>query len=107
MEKYLGRAPEKHVEGLRYAKITGFPAYLLLVFKRFSNNGYTVEKDNSHLVYQPKLQISIQNTTANYRLLGQVCHEGEYETGKYRALVLMEHANKWYEVEDLHSVEVI
>ncbi len=33
-----------------------------------------------------------------YRLQGQVCHTGEYETGRYKAIVYMEDANKWFEI---------
>lgn len=35
--------------------------------------------------------------------MAQICHEGDYLTGKYKILFHMESANKWFEIEDLES----
>jgi len=38
-------------------KITQFPKYLIVVFKRFYNNDYKVEKDTSQVLYSGYLDI--------------------------------------------------
>lgn len=76
LEKYTGKQPEKHEKGLRYAKIIDFPAYLVLIFKRFASNGYTVEKDNSCLLYKAEMIIESDGKKGLYKLNSQICHSG-------------------------------
>jgi ubiquitin C-terminal hydrolase len=39
--------------------------------------------------------------------MGQVCHSGDFPTGKYRVAVLMLEAGKWLEIEDLEWREIM
>lgn len=70
----------------------------MLIFKRFTNNGFSVEKDNSCLLFKIEIVIESDGKKGVYGLQGQVCHTGEYETGRYKAIVYMEDANKWFEI---------
>jgi hypothetical protein len=38
-------------------KITHFPKYLVIVFKRFYSNDYSIEKDSSQVLYSGYLEI--------------------------------------------------
>lgn len=51
MEYYLGKKGKNQGEGLLYIKITQFPRYLIIIFKRFSSNDYNIEKDSSQVLY--------------------------------------------------------
>jgi len=51
MEHYLGTRGKVQGEGLLYVKITEFPRYLIIIFKRFSSNDYNVEKNSSQVLY--------------------------------------------------------
>ena len=63
--------------------ITEFPRYLIIVFKRFASNDYTIEKNTTQVVYSGILDIQGHR----YKLIGQVCHEGTHEKGSYKAAV--------------------
>lgn len=54
---YLGQKGKIQGEGLIYMKITNFPKYLLVVFKRFYSNDYSIEKDSSQVLYSGHLDI--------------------------------------------------
>jgi U4/U6.U5 tri-snRNP-associated protein 2 len=101
MEYYLGKRGKIQGEGLLFMKITHFPKYLLIVFKRFYSNDYTVEKNCSQVLYSGQLEIEQHK----YRLIGQICHQGPAEGGSFRAAVC--HADRWFEVEDLLVTEVL
>jgi hypothetical protein len=47
MERYSGGKGVSEDEGLTFMKITNFPRYLNLVFKRFNKTEYKMEKDAS------------------------------------------------------------
>jgi ubiquitin C-terminal hydrolase len=83
MQYYLGEKGRVQGEGLLYVKITEFPRYLAIVFKRFSANDYNVEKNSSQVLYSGCLEIE----GLVYRLVGQVCHQGNSESGSYKAAV--------------------
>jgi ubiquitin C-terminal hydrolase len=91
LQYYLGQKGKIQGEGLLYALITTFPRYLVIAFKRFTTNDYNVEKNTSQVVYSGNLEIEGHR----YRLLGQICHQGNAETGSYKAAV--QHGGKWYE----------
>lgn len=55
MGYYLGLKGKIQGEGLLYMKITSFPKYLTIVFKRFYSNDYSVEKDSSQVLYSGNL----------------------------------------------------
>jgi ubiquitin C-terminal hydrolase len=95
LEYYSGSKGKVKGEGLIYIKITKLPRYLVLIFKRFHNNDYTMEKDSSHVIYSGNFEIGEQK----YQLIGQICHEGTYEQGNYKSYVLM--GDKWFSAEDL------
>lgn len=57
MQYYLGTKGKIQGEGLVYMKITRFPKYLVIVFKRFYSNDYSVEKDSSQVLYSGYLEI--------------------------------------------------
>lgn len=80
---------------------------MIILFKRFSNNGYSIEKDNSQLIYSSKLTLASNNNKAYYNLVNQIGHTGDYETGKYKTLTFFDQAKKWFEIEDLDVREVI
>jgi ubiquitin C-terminal hydrolase len=98
---YLGQKGKIQGEGLRFMRITSFPRFLVLVFKRFYSNDYTIEKDTSQVIYSGNLEIEGQK----YRLISQICHQGKHETGSYKCSVLM--GEKWFEAEDLLINEVL
>jgi hypothetical protein len=43
-----------------------------------------------------KLNIISNNNKADYKLISQICHMGDYETGKYKVIFYMEDADKWF-----------
>lgn len=90
LDYYIGLKGKVQGEGLIYIKITSFPKYLLLAFKRFRCNEFTTDKDNSCVVYSTILPIQGHE----YKLIGQICHIGTYQVGSYLAYVLM--GEKWY-----------
>ncbi len=95
VEKFSGTKGVAQGEGISYMKVTGFPEYLVLVFKRFAKTEYKVEKDSSEVVYNGSLEI--QNH--KYKLEGQVCHAGEWEGGKFFSYVAFR--DRWFMAEDL------
>jgi len=90
MQYYLGVKGRVQGEGLLYVKITEFPRFLIIVFKRFTSNDYNVEKNSSQVLYSGFLEIEGHP----YRLVAQVCHQGSPEAGNYKAAVNF--GEKWY-----------
>lgn len=91
MAYYLGQKGKIQGEGLQYVLITEFPRYLIIVFKRFTSNDYNIEKNTTQVIYSGNLEVEGHQ----YKLVGQICHQGTAEKGSYKAAV--HHGDRWFE----------
>ncbi|ESN98068.1 hypothetical protein HELRODRAFT_185871 [Helobdella robusta] len=103
---------------LKRYEITKLPRYLILFFKRFNRTTFILEKnptivnfpikgvDFSELL-TPEIRAKCKSTI--YDLVANVVHDGEATSGKgsYRVHILHKGNDKWYELQDLHVVDIL
>ena len=103
-------------------KISQFPTFLVLVYKRFLSNEFVSEK-NKTVVLAPRLGLDLSslgespeswlkdqmslNEPGIYDLVSCISHEGELKSGTYKTFVLHSVSNQWYEIHDLKVKGVV
>ena len=86
----------------RKYKILTYPKYLILVFKRFENNMFFIEKNPTIVNFaSERLSFGDMNNTHTYNLIANVIHDGKPNHGTFRVQVLNKASSEWYEIQDL------
>ncbi len=105
LEKYNGKniiyEPNKEIKK-RY-KIIKLPYYLILIFKRFENNMFFVEK-NPTLINFTLDNLIINNI--KYSLNSNIIHEGRPNQGNYKIQIKHKCLNEWFEIQDLNIQKI-
>lgn len=90
--KYHIESEDRHVKAGRQIKLMMLPKYLIIVLKRFQNDGTRITKKNS-LVSFPIDDLDLSNYTmgydkyeSSYRLRSIGCHIGNMSGGHYYAI---------------------
>ncbi|XP_044735313.1 U4/U6.U5 tri-snRNP-associated protein 2 [Chrysoperla carnea] len=105
---------------LKRFQIIQLPPYLILYIKRFTKNTFFIEK-NPTIVNFPvknidfgdiltddiKLKHNMERGGTIYDLVANIVHDGEPNKGTYRVHVLQKGCNKWYEMQDLHVIDIL
>lgn len=97
-------------------EITQLPPYLILYIKRFTKNTFFIEKNPTIVnfpvknvdfgdILTPEIKEKYSNTT--YDLVANIVHDGEPGKGTYRVHVLHKGSGKWYEMQDLHVIDIL
>jgi len=83
------------------------PQCLIFHIKRFTKNTWFVEK-NPTIVTSPLKSLDLKEYvkpgykgSTKYDLVANICHEGEYGKGFYKAQALNKATDQWYEIQDL------
>ncbi|XP_017771109.1 PREDICTED: U4/U6.U5 tri-snRNP-associated protein 2 isoform X2 [Nicrophorus vespilloides] len=97
-------------------EITQLPPYLILYIKRFTKNTFYVEK-NPTIVNFPVKNVDIgefltpenkeKHKNTIYDLVANIVHDGEPDKGTYRVHILQKSTGKWYEMQDLHVIDIL
>ncbi|XP_048763134.2 U4/U6.U5 tri-snRNP-associated protein 2-like [Ostrea edulis] len=103
---------------LKRFQITRLPNFVIIFIKRFTKNYFIKEKNPTIVNFPiknidfgdllaPEHRVLHKNTT--YDLMANVVHDGEPEHGKgtYRVHVLHKGTQKWYEMQDLHVIDIL
>lgn len=53
----------------------------------------------------PEVKAKHKNTT--YDLIANIVHDGEPNKGTYRVHILQKSTGKWYEMQDLHVIDIL
>ncbi|GLG96459.1 hypothetical protein R5R35_007918 [Gryllus longicercus] len=97
-------------------EITQLPPYLILYIKRFTKNTFFIEKNPTIVnfpvknvdfgdILTPEIKEKYPNST--YDLVANIVHDGEPGKGTYRVHVLHKGSGKWYEMQDLHVIDIL
>jgi len=88
--------------------LTRLPRYLIVHLKRFTKNNWFTEKNPTIVNFPIKnLQmreystITSVNAPTKYNLVANLCHEGSFDKGSYKAHVQNRGNDQWYEIQDL------
>ncbi len=98
--------------------ITQLPPYIILYMKRFNKTTFIFEKNptivnfpvkeiNFGELLSPDVRAKHKHTT--YDLIANIVHDGEPSPGKgtYRCHILHKGSGKWFEMQDLHVVDIL
>jgi len=120
LAKFNG-STEKEYKGKRDSTmkrflLTKLPSYLIFYIKRFTTNLFYTEK-NPTIVNFPVKNIDLsdclppgsEQVDTCYDLIANVVHDGDPNAGKgsYRVHILHQGSNQWYEMQDLHVVDIL
>ncbi|CAL0303264.1 unnamed protein product [Lupinus luteus] len=106
-----------HIARMRY-RVTRLPKYTILHMRRFTKNNFFVEK-NPTLVNFPVKNLELKDyiplptpkenekLQSKYDLIANVVHDGKPGEGFYRVFVQRKSEEQWYEMQDLHVLEVV
>ncbi|CAL8104347.1 unnamed protein product [Calicophoron daubneyi] len=103
---------------MRRFELQRLPPYLILYMKRFVKNIFTLEKNPTIVNFPIKSidfgellqpQYRSQHKYTNYDLVANVVHDGPPTpgSGTHRIHLLHRGTGKWFELQDLHVVEVL
>ena len=106
---------------LKRFQLIRLPRYLILYIKRFTKNTFFVEKNPTIVNFPIKdldlteylaEEVRVSHPKPIYDLVANVIHEGTSKDSKdnrgiYKLHILHEGSGKWFELQDLHVVEVL
>ena len=111
---------EEPTKGLkRKIKILSLPKYLILIFKRFENNSFFMEKNPTIINFQIEGLIvkekGLSNRSKNtnnekekkYNLIANVIHDGKPGDVNYRVQIKHKERNEWFEIQDIHVQKIL
>lgn len=97
-------------------ELSKLPKYLILCFRRFTKNTFYLEK-NPTIVNFPVSNIDLRellseenqksNPNTVYDLIANIVHDGQPSKGTYRVHILNKTRGTWYEMQDLHVIDVL
>ena len=85
----------------RKYKILTYPKYLILVFKRFENNMFFIEKNPTIVNFTTEHLTFGDIKDHSYNLIANVIHDGKPNQGSFRVQVLNKASKEWFEIQDL------
>ena len=97
-------------------QVTKMPVYLVLCYKRFTNNTFFKEKNPTIVNFQINdldltdlLDASVRETSPKpvYELVANIVHQGEPDKGSYKIHILHRGTGRWFELQDLHVNEIL
>ena len=100
-------------------KILSLPKYLILIFKRFENNSFFMEKNPTivnfpleNLVVEEHGLSSIKNNLKEnkekkYSLVSNIIHDGKPGDANFRVQIKNKERNEWYEIQDIHVQKIL
>ncbi|XP_052069915.1 U4/U6.U5 tri-snRNP-associated protein 2-like [Mytilus californianus] len=99
-------------------EITQLPPYIIIYIKRFAKNYFITEKNPTIVNFPIKNvdfgdllapEIRAKHKCTTYDLMANIVHDGEPGPGKgtYRVHVLHKGTGKWYEMQDLHVIDIL
>ena len=103
---------------LKRFELIKLPRYLILYIKRFTKNTFFVEKNPMIVNFQIKdldlteylsEEVRAEHPRPVYDLIANIIHEGTSKDSKgiYKLHILHEGSGKWFELQDLHVIEVL
>ena len=119
-KKYNGeKFTEDPIRGQRKKfKLLSLPKYLILIFKRFENNSFFMEKNPTIVNFQlENLSLeehglsNIKNKNKKkekiYSLIANVIHDGKPGDANFRVQIKNRERNEWYEIQDIHVQKIL
>ena len=98
-------------------KILSLPKYLILIFKRFENNSFFMEKNPTIVNFPLENLIIEENGILNnnkkektkkiYSLISNIIHDGKPGDSNYRVQIKNKERNEWYEIQDIHVQKIL
>ena len=103
-------------------KILSLPKYLILIFKRFENNSFFMEKNPTivdfqleNLVLEEHGLSNINNKKDNnnnksektYSLIANIIHDGKPGDPNFRVQIKNKERNEWFEIQDIHVQKIL
>ncbi|CAF1356010.1 unnamed protein product [Adineta steineri] len=125
LTKFDGQTAQEHKtykdNYLKRYEIRKLPPYLILCFRRFTKNTFYLEKNPTIVNFPiknvdlrellPEYHIEpsalVESPSTTYDLISNVVHDGEPGKGTYRVHILHKGSGTWYELQDLHVVDVL
>ena len=110
---------EEPTKGIkRKIKILSLPKYLILIFKRFENNSFFMEKNPTIINFQIEGLIVKEKGLSNrknnnnekekkYNLIANVIHDGKPGDVNYRVQIKHKERNEWFEIQDIHVQKIL
>ena len=97
-------------------KILSLPKYLILIFKRFENNSFFMEK-NPTIVNFPLENLIVEEhgilnnskgkTEKKFNLVSNIIHDGKPGDSHYRVQIKNKERNEWFEIQDIHVQKIL
>ena len=99
-------------------KILSLPKYLILIFKRFENNSFFLEKNPTIVNFPLENLIVEENGISNrknknekiskkYSLISNIIHDGKPGDSNYRVQIKNKERNEWFEIQDIHVQKIL
>ena len=119
-KKYNGeKYTEDPIRGQRKKfKLLSLPKYLILIFKRFENNSFFMEKNPTIVNFQIENLILEEQGLSNiknkkekkekiYSLLSNIIHDGKPGDANFRVQIKNKERNEWFEIQDIHVQKIL
>jgi len=98
-------------------KILSLPKYLILIFKRFENNSFFLEK-NPTIVNFPLENLvieehgmsnknSLNKNEKKFSLISNIIHDGKPGDTNFRVQIKNKERNEWFEIQDIHVQKIL
>ena len=113
LKKFDGATIQDDVRtGRRKMRITKLPKFLAIHVKRFLKNQFFSEKNPTIVNFPVKgldlhQCIPVPSKNASYDLIANIVHQGDANAGTFKAHIYRCSEGTWYEVQDLHLVDVL
>ena len=101
-------------------KLLSLPKYLILIFKRFENNSFFMEKNPTIVNFQLENLILEEHGLSNikskkdknkkekrYSLLANIIHDGKPGDANFRVQIKNKERNEWFEIQDIHVQKIL
>jgi len=102
-------------------KILSLPKYLILIFKRFENNSFFMEKNPTIVDFQLENLVLEEHGLSNivnkkdnnnkkektYSLIANIIHDGKPGDPNFRVQIKNKERNEWFEIQDIHVQKIL
>ena len=99
-------------------KILSLPKYLILIFKRFENNSFFMEKNPTIVNFPLENLIVEEHGLSNknkiketiekkYSLISNIIHDGKPGDSNFRVQIKNKERNEWFEIQDIHVQKIL
>ena len=101
-------------------KLLSLPKYLILIFKRFENNSFFMEKNPTIVNFQlENLMLKEHGLSSNkkmkeknknekiYSLISNIIHDGKPGDANFRVQIKNKERNEWFEIQDIHVQKIL